>query len=208
MKIKELIELGEIGEVLYIDSMRTNLGLFQKDANVIFDLASHEFSMLQFILKGKPKILSVTGKSHINKQIDVAYISVRYPKNILAHVHITWLSPVKIRRMLIVGTKKMIVYDDNEPSEKLRVYDKGISLEKSFTSDKQNKIGYRIGDVWMPNIKIVDPLTLLAQSFVDAINTRKVEKSDGKFGAEIIEILEDATKFLTKKGKLDDRKRR
>lgn len=209
LKIKELIAGGEIGEILYIDSMRTNLGLFQKDINVIFDLASHEFSIIQFILKNRPKIISVIGKSHINKQIDVAYISVKYPKNILAHVHITWLSPVKMRRMLIVGSKKMIVYDDNEPSDKLRIYDRGINIEKSSNKEGQIKIGYRIGDLWLPNLKVADPLTVLAQSFIDAISKRKVEKSDGKFGAEIIEILENATKlFNQNKEKLDGKQRR
>ncbi|MDO8503230.1 MAG: Gfo/Idh/MocA family oxidoreductase [bacterium] len=216
LKIKELIDSGEIGEILYIDSTRTNLGLFQKDINVIFDLASHEFSILQFILGDMPKVVSVTGKSHVNKQIDVAYITAEYPKNILAHVHITWLSPLKLRRMLIVGSKKMIVYDDNDPSEKVKVYDKGVIKEKSHRDQKQIKIGYRVGDIWSPHIEIADPLMLLAQSFIDAIVTRRVVRSDGKFSAEIIEILESATNFFNKhslssiktKENLNDRKQR
>lgn len=198
LKIKELIDSGEIGDILYIDSTRTNLGLFQKDINVIFDLASHEFSIIQFILGAKPKIIGVTGKSHINKQIDLAYISAEYPGNILAHVHITWLSPLKIRRMLIVGTKKMIMYDDNDPAEKLRVYDKGVFAEGPAGDREQIKINYRVGDAWLPNIEIADPLTLLAKSFIDALSTRNVERSDGRFSAEIIEILESATKLFNK----------
>lgn len=198
LKIKQLIDGGELGEILYIDSTRTNLGLFQKDINVIFDLASHEFSIIQFILGKKPRMVSITGQSHFNNQIDVAYITTRYPKNILAHVHVTWLSPLKIRRIFIIGSKKMIVYDDNEPSEKLRVYDKGITAQKSPNNLRQIKIGYRVGDVWLPHIEIADPLTLLAQSFIDALATRKVERSDGKFGAEIIEILESATELFKK----------
>lgn len=199
LKIKDLIDSGEIGDILYIDSTRTNLGLFQKDINVIFDLASHEFSLLQFILKGTPVIVSVTGKSHIGKQIDVAYITAQYAKAILAHVHVTWLSPLKIRRMLIIGSKKMIVYDDNEPAEKIRVYDKSITTRKARDNQKQIQIGYRVGDVWLPNIEIADPLTLLAQSFINAISTRIVERSDGKFSAEIVEILESATKLFNRK---------
>ncbi len=199
LKIKELIDKGEIGEILYIDSTRTNLGLFQKDSNVIFDLASHEFSIVQFILGTKPTKVSATGKSHINDQVDVAYITAEYQKNIIAHVHISWLSPVKVRRMLIVGSKKMIVYDDNESSEKIKVYDKGIVREKSHNENGQIEIGYRFGDVWLPHIETIDPLTFMAQSFIDAVSSRKVTRSDGKFGAEIVEILERATKLLNAK---------
>lgn len=198
LKIKELIDKGELGEILYIDSTRTNLGLFQKDINVIFDLASHEFSMIQFILGSKPKIVGVTGKSHVGKQIDLAYISAEYPGNILAHVHITWLSPLKIRRMFIVGSKKMIMYDDNDPAEKVRVYDKGVVAEGSPRDGAQIKINYRVGDAWLPNIEIADPLTLLAKSFIDSLSTREVERSGGRFSAEIIDILERATKLFKK----------
>lgn len=209
IKIKQLIDSGEIGDILYIDSTRTNLGLFQKDINVIFDLASHEFSILQFLLKDMPKIISTTGKSHINKQIDIAYITAVYPKNILAHIHITWLSPLKARKMIIVGTKKMIMYDDNDPAEKVKVYDKGIVKDDSHKNQMQIKIGYRVGDIWSPNIEVADPLTLLAQSFINAISTRKIEKSTGKFGAEIVEILENATELFSEpKENINDHKKR
>lgn len=206
LKIKELIDKGEIGEILYIDSARTNLGLFQKDSNVIFDLASHEFSIIQFILGDKPISISVTGKSHVNKQVDVAYITAKYPKNILAHVHVTWLSPLKVRRMSIIGSKKMIVYDDNESAEKLRVYDKGITQGKINNGQTQVNIGYRFGDVWLPNIEITDPLTNLAQNFINAITTRSVVRSGGKFSAEIVEILESATNLFDKKENLNGKK--
>lgn len=196
VKIKKLIDKGELGDILYIDSTRTNLGLFQKDINVIFDLASHEFSMIQFFLGTKPNIVGVTGKSHIGKQIDLAYISAKYPGNILAHVHITWLSPLKIRRMLIVGSKKMILYDDNDPSEKIRVYDKSVTLDGNLENGEQIKINYRVGDAWLPNIEIADPLSVLAKSFINALSTRKVDISGGKFSAEIIEILESSTKLF------------
>lgn len=198
LKIKELIDKGEIGNVLYIDTTRTNLGLFQQDSNVVFDLATHEFSILQYFLKDKPKIISVTGKSHFNKQADVAYISAKYPGDILVHVHVSWLSPLKMRRMIIVGSKKMIVYDDNESSEKIKIYDKGITREKSTDDEHQIKINYRAGDIWIPNIKQADPLSLMAQHFINSIKNRKVERSDGQLGAEIIEILEDATAVYNK----------
>lgn len=198
LKIKELIDDGVIGDVLYIDSIRTSLGLFQKDINVIFDLASHEFSILQFLLGDFPKIVSTTGKSHVNSQIDVAYITAEYPKNILAHIHVTWLSPLKARRMIIVGSKKMIVYDDNEPTEKVKVYDKGIIKEGFPNNQMQVKIGYRVGDIWSPNIEVADPLSLLAQGFIDSLSSRKVIRSGGKFSAEIVEILENSTLIFSK----------
>lgn len=198
LKIKELIDKGEIGEILYIDSARTNLGLFRKDVNVIFDLAAHEFSIIQFLLGKMPKVVNTEGKAHVDKQIDIAYITARYPKNIFAHVHVTWLSPLKIRRMIIVGSKKMIIYDDNDVLEKVKVYDKGIVKEKTSEANSQIKIGYRVGDVWSPNVEVVEPLSLLAQSFVDAISTRKVVRSDGKFGAGVVEILERANRMFNK----------
>lgn len=201
IKIKELIDKGEIGKILYIDSTRTNLGLFQKDVNVIFDLASHDFSIIQFILGIQPKQISTIGKSHFNKQVEVAYITASYPGDIFAHIHVSWLSPVKVRRMLITGTKKMIVYEEETvPAEKIRVYDKGVILDGPANNIEQIKIGYRSGDVWLPKIDIVEPLSLLAQSFVDSIISRKVLKSDGLFASEIIKILETANNSLKKRG--------
>lgn len=212
IKIKQLIDKGEIGKILYIDSTRTNLGLFQKDINVIFDLAAHDFSIIQYFLGTKPKKIATVGKSHFNNQIDMAYITASYTDDISAHIHVSWLSPVKVRRMLITGTKKMIVYDeDNAPAEKVRVYDKGIILVGRANNIEQIKIGYRSGDVWLPHIDVVEPLSLLAQSFVDAIIGRKVSKSDGIFGLEIIKILEAATSVLNKgpkEAKFASRKRR
>lgn len=202
IKIKELIDKGEIGKILYIDSTRTNLGLFQKDINVIFDLAAHDFSIIQFILGTQPKQVGAIGNSHFSNQVDVAYVTASYSGNISAHIHVSWLSPVKVRRMLITGTKKMIVYDeDTVPAEKIRVYDKGVILDGPTKNIDQIKIGYRSGDVWLPKIDVVEPLSLLAQSFVDSITSRKVLRSDGIFGSEIIKNLETATSSLKKRGK-------
>lgn len=202
IKIKELIEKGEIGKILYIDSTRTNLGLFQKDINVIFDLAAHDFSIIQFILGTQPKQVSAMGKAHFNNQVEVAHITAIYPDDIFAHIHVSWLSPVKVRRMFITGTKKMIVYDeDSAPAEKIKVYDKGVVLGTPTDNLDQIKIGYRSGDVWLPKIDIVEPLSLLAQSFVDAIISRKVLRSDAVFSLEIIKILEEASSSLEKIGK-------
>lgn len=202
IKIKELIDQGEIGKILYIDSTRTNLGLFQKDINVIFDLAAHDFSIIQYILGNQPEQISAIGQSHFSNQVDVAYVTASYPDDISAHIHVSWLSPVKVRRMLIIGTKKMIVYDeDTVPAEKVRVYDKGVILDGPKSNIEQIKIGYRSGDVWLPKIDMVEPLSLLAQSFVDSITSRKVLKSDGIFSSEIIKILETASNSLERGGK-------
>lgn len=195
-KIKELIDKGGIGDVLYIDSSRTNLGLFRKDVNVIYDLASHEFSVIQFLLSSLPKIVSVTGTKHVNNLIDVAYLTAEYPRNILAHVHVSWLSPLKIRRMLVVGTKKMVVFDDNEAIEKIKIYDRGIIHRRNFKRGVE--IGYRFGDIWSPHLETGEPLNILAQSFINTLRTRTIEKSGPTFSAEIVEILETSTKLFKK----------
>lgn len=197
IKIKKMIDKGQLGDILYIDSVRANLGLFQPDVNVIYDLASHDFSIIQYLLGKKPVSVQANGKSHFNKQEDVAYVTVDYPNNILAHVHISWLSPLKVRRMFIIGTKKMVVYDDTEPAEKIGIYDKGVVMEA--TSEKiaeQIKIGYRSGDAWMPKIDIIEPLGLLMSEFVNAMKTKNQPKSGGEFVLTVMQILEAATKSV------------
>ena len=197
LKIKDLINRGELGDILYIDSTRANLGLFQSDVNVVFDLAAHDFSIIQFLLGEKPKFLHATGKSHFNKQEDVAYITAHYLRDVIAHVHVSWLSPLKIRQMQIIGTKKMVVYDDVEPAEKVRIYDKGVV--KEIISEKlkeQIKIGYRTGDVWLPKVDIVEPLGLLIKEFVEAISERREAKSGGEFAMGVMEVLEGATRAI------------
>ncbi|MBI4058786.1 Gfo/Idh/MocA family oxidoreductase [Candidatus Microgenomates bacterium] len=193
-RIKEIIDGKELGDILYIDSVRVNLGLFQKDSNVIFDLATHDFSIINYLLGAHPKSVYAHGRVHFGQHEDVAYVFAEYLKNISASVHISWLSPAKIRRMLIVGTKKMIVYDDIEPTEKVRIYDKGVIIPKKLRELEDAKIGYRTGDVWLPKVNVVEPLSLLVQDFLNAIETRKEPKSSGTFGAQIVEILESATK--------------
>lgn len=194
LKIKNLIQSGEIGDILYIDSVRVNLGLFQRDVNVIFDLASHDFSIINFILDSSPISVQAHANTHYGGNENVAYIFAEYPGEVTTHVHVSWLSPAKMRRMLIVGSKKMIVYDDIEPTEKLRIYDKGIVMEKTPKDVLQMKIGYRSGDVWLPKIEILEPLSLLAQNFIDSITSRSLPRSNGDFGARVVDILEKATK--------------
>jgi predicted dehydrogenase len=189
-KIKELADRGELGDILYIDSTRANLGLFQKDSNVIFDLAVHDFSIVQYLLNVRPESVRAFGRRHFTAQEEVGYINVNYGKKVFAHFHVSWLSPVKIRRLIIVGTRKMLVYDDTEPAEKIRVYEKGVITSKI---PEEIKISYRTGDVWLPNVLNKEALATLAGEFIEALTTRKSPLSDGKFGAEVVRLLEKST---------------
>jgi predicted dehydrogenase len=193
-KIKEIIKSGSLGKILYLDSVRTNLGLFQEDSNVIFDLATHDFSIIQYLLEDTPIWLQAFGQSHYNKQEDVAYVIALYAKNISAHIHVSWLSPLKIRQFIIVGTKKMLVYDDVNPAEKIRIYEKGIDLVPGLTAKiEDRKINYRLGDAWLPNIKATEALSLVAREFMESILSRRQPISDSRMGLNVVSALEKAT---------------
>ncbi len=197
LKIKELIDKKKLGKILYIDSVRINLGRFQPDVNVIFDLAAHDFSIINFLLNSKPKSLTATGKTHYNKQESIAYVTANYPKNILAHIHVSWLSPLKIRRMFVIGTKKMIVYDEDEPSEEIRIYDKGVIIEETYVQvEKQAKISYRSGDILLPKVNIVEPLSTLIDTFIKALSSRVVPKSSGESALDVMRALEASNDSL------------
>lgn len=201
VKIKKILDSGTMGNMLYIDAVRVNLGLFQKDTNVIYDLASHDFSIIGYLLGQDPKSIYTNSQTHFGNHENVAYIYTEYPNNVSVHVHVSWLSPVKIRRMLIVGTKKMIVYDDIEPTEKIRIYDKGVVAEELPKREEEEiRIGYRTGDVLLPKVDVIEPLSVLTKKFVHALHSREIDKSSGEFGAKIVEILENAT-LSTRTGK-------
>ncbi len=204
-KLKEIIDSGEIGEVLHIDSTRANLGLFQPDSNVVFDLATHDISIIQYLLGKFPKSLTSVGASYYDKQEEVCHLHLDYPGKTTCHIHVSWLSPLKIRQMMIVGTKKMIVYNDVEPSEKVKIYDKGVTVNKHKNSTSkvlQTKIGYRSGDVWAPRIDIVEGLKTLSQEFLTAISERKTTMSSGEFGMSVVNILEKANESSRKSVKV------
>jgi predicted dehydrogenase len=193
-KIKKILDSGEIGEILYLDCVRVNLGLFQKDSNVIFDLAIHDFSIIQFLLNAKPKSLVCEASTHFGHQYDLAYILMEYADGVTAHVQVSWLSPAKMRRMIIVGTKKMIVYDDIEPTEKVRVYDRGVKISRSTREIEEMKVGYRSGDVWIPKVETIEPLAVMIAEFIKALTSRKTTVSGGHWSAEIVNFLESSTK--------------
>jgi len=198
-KIKELVSNDHIGEIQYFDSTRINLGLFQNDINVIWDLAPHDISILQFLVDEKPYSVVASGISHTENKIEnIAYVTVYYNTNKIAHFNCSWTSPVKIRKILIGGTKKMIVYDDIEPTEKIKVYDTGYNVT---TNDVEKiLVDYRTGDIFTPKIDQAEALSGVANDFIKAIETGKEPLSNWKVGLSVVNILEAADKSLKQNG--------
>ena len=200
-KIKELLTSDGVGQVLYYDSVRVNLGLFQSDVNVVWDLAVHDLSIMDYILDARPVAVSATGLSHVpGKPEDIAYLTLFFNTNLIAHIHINWLAPVKVRSTLIGGDKKMIVYDDLEPSEKIKVYDKGIVLENGKEGAYQEIAGYRTGDMWAPKLDGTEALKTEALHFIDCMEEKKHPITDGEAGLRILTILEAATESIARNG--------
>lgn len=201
-KIKELMENGDLGEAYYFDSVRVNLGLFQHDVNVIWDLAPHDISIMDFLLNQQPESIVATGMSHFNNGLeDVAYLTVYYPNNLIAHINVNWLSPVKIRQTLLAGTKKMIAWDDTEPSEKVLVYDKGIELVQTADQVYDMLVQYRTGDMYAPKIDTTEALTTEINQIVDVIENNSKSDADGNSGWTVVKILEAADESIKQRGK-------
>ena len=202
-KTKELIDNGTLGKIYYYDSMRVNLGLFQTDVNVVWDLAPHDLSIMQNFITEKPQAVVATGECHVNGKEDVAYITVYLENNVIAHFNVNWLSPVKVRMTLIGGEKKMLVWNDLVADEKIRIYDKGV--QKTNDTDGSNGlhemlVSYRMGDVWAPRIEQTEALKAETQYFIDCIEKDETPFNDGKAGLEVVRILEAADKSLSKRG--------
>lgn len=199
-KMKEIIDGGTIGTTQYFDSSRINLGLFQPDVNVLWDLAPHDISILNFLVSEKPYSINATGVSHTGNDIEnIAYMTVNYNNDFIAHFNCSWSSPVKIRQTLIGGDKKMIVYNDLEPSEKIRIYDTGY---KHQTDEDKNRVmvDYRTGDVYIPKLSNQEALLGMAKDFVDCIIHKKTPLSYASLGLEVVRILEAAQKSIKNKG--------
>lgn len=194
-KIKEFMVAGKVGDVMYFDSVRVNLGLFQHDTNVIWDLAPHDLSIMDFLVNAKPEAVMAVGVSHFNHQEDVAYITVMFPSNVIAHFHVNWISPVKVRRILIGGTNQMVVYDDMESSDKIKLYNKGVEI-KGHDSVYKALVQYRTGDMFAPNIDQTEALSLMAKEFVDSIKGNRAPLTDGQAGLNVVRILEAADTSL------------
>jgi predicted dehydrogenase len=199
-KAKELISKGGIGELYYFDSVRINLGLFRSDVNVIWDLAPHDISIAQYLIEEDPVSVSVLGRDFNNNKIAcIAYMTLRYRSGIIAHIHVSWLSPVKIRRIIIGGSKRMIIYDDVEPTEKIRVYDSGIEFDYSEENPLQPT--YRLGDIYLPRLNQREALLVEAEHFVDCIVNGKKPLTDAAFGLAVLKVLEASDISLRKGGR-------
>lgn len=202
-KMKELIESGALGDVYYYDSTRVNLGLFQNDVNVIWDLAVHDLSIMDYIIPERPVSVSATGVAHVNSEEDTAYVSVFCDGSVIAHLNLNWLSPVKIRQTLIGGTRSMMVYDDLEASEKIKIYDKGLILDKNTTAETvyRLKVGYRTGDMYAPKLDATEALAVEVAHFADCIENQKTPLTDGHAGLRIVKVLEAATRSMRERGR-------
>jgi predicted dehydrogenase len=202
-KIRDLVASGKIGEPYYYDSVRVNLGLFQHDVDVIWDLAVHDLAIMDYVLGAHPSAIAATGMSHVaGKPENIAYLTAFFEKNLMAHINVNWLSPVKIRRTLIGGSKQMIVYDDMEPSEKVKVYDKGITITNGPESVYKMLIGYRTGDMYSPQLDMSEALRVEAQHFAECIVNGTQPITDGYAGLRVVRMLEAATQSMKKQGSL------
>lgn len=200
-KMADLIAEGELGRVLYYDSVRVNLGLFQRDVSVISDLAVHDFSILDHLLHEHPVAVTASGTNHFpGTPANLAYVTLFYDSGTIAHVNVSWLAPVKVRQILVGGSKKMITYDDLEPSEKVKVYDKGVSLTDDPDQIHEMRIGYRTGDMWAPKLSLAEALRVEGDHFADCIHNKLVPLTDGRLGLRVVEIIEAANRSMRHRG--------
>lgn len=199
-KLREMVVGGELGNIYYYDSKRVNLGLFQTDISVIWDLAVHDLAIMAYVFPNQPVAVSATGIGHVpGKPANVAYLSIYFEAPMMAHINVSWLSPVKLRQTLIGGDRKMIVYDDLEPSEKIKVYDKGIEL-KTRESIYETAVGYRTGDMWAPKLDATEALSREARHFVDCVENGVAPESGGEAGLYVVRILQAATRSMAERG--------
>jgi predicted dehydrogenase len=200
-KIKELVDQGSLGQLFYYDSVRVNLGLFQHDVNVLWDLAVHDLSIMDFVLGRPPKMITATGVASVPGQPEsLAYLTCFFEDNLIAHFHVNWLAPVKVRRTMIGGSHKMIEWDDMQLTEKLRIYDKGITVATNPDAIHQLKVGYRSGDMWAPHIPNLEALAVESREFIECIGSGRKPTTDGHAGLRVVKILEAASKSMSQHG--------
>jgi predicted dehydrogenase len=198
-KMKELIDQGVLGRLYYYDSTRVNLGLFQHDINVIWDLAPHDLSIMDHLIGLEPERVVATGQAHLNGFEDIAHVTLYFPERITAHINVNWLSPVKVRTTLLGGERKMLVWNDLEPTEKVKVYDKGVEL--STREGIYNLlVSYRSGDMWAPRLEQAEALQLEARYFLDCIDSGERPFNDGRAGLRIVRMLEAIHRSLRRGG--------
>jgi predicted dehydrogenase len=198
-KIRQLIDEQALGRLYYYDSTRVNLGLFQHDVNVIWDLAPHDLSIMDYLLGAEAEAVSATGQRHLNGHEDIAFLTIYFPENVIAHINVNWLSPVKVRTTLIGGEKKMVVWNDLEADEKVRVYDKGVDI-RTREGVYEALVSYRSGDMWAPQVQQVEALKTELDYFVECIERNQRSINDGYAGLRVVKILEAANQSLKKRG--------
>jgi len=199
-KIKELINSGELGDIYYISTSRVNLGLFQEDINVVWDLAPHDVSIMNYILGSRPEAVSAVGHSYIQPGIqDVSFVTIRFPGSILSNLHVSWLNPNKIRKTTVVGSKKMLVYDDISSLEKIRIYDKGVDVIPHYDTFGEFQLSYRYGDIHIPKLDDAEPLKNECQHFIDCIGGKE-PRSSGRHGLEVLLVLDAIDRSMSANG--------
>ena len=200
-KIREIVDAGTLGPLYYFDSTRVNLGLFQHDVSVVWDLAPHDLSVMDHLITEQPEAVVATGSSHLNGHADMAFVTIYFPRNIIAHVNVNWLSPVKVRTTLIGGKDKMLVWNDLEADEKIKVYDKGVDIT-SGESVYDVLVSYRTGDVWAPKCDQTEALKVELQYFTDCILNDRTPINDGMAGLRVVKLLDAADQSLKERGKI------
>ncbi len=200
-KIKQLLQDDALGKLYYYDSTRVNLGLFQHDVNVVWDLAPHDLSIIDHLIQKTPEAISATGQTHLNGHEDVAFITLYFPDKVIAHINVNWLSPVKVRTTLIGGEKKMLVWNDLEADEKIKIYDKGVNVT-SREGLYNLLVNYRSGDMWAPQIEQIEALTRELSYFVDCIAKDETPVNDGEAGLRVVRMLEAANESIRQRGAL------
>jgi predicted dehydrogenase len=210
-KIRELVQTGSLGDLYYYDSVRVNLGLFQHDVNVIWDLAVHDLAIMDHVLPWQPRAVSATGMSHLDGEPEnIAFMTLFFENRLIAHLHVNWLAPVKVRRTLIGGSRKMIVYDDLEPSEKIKVYDKGVTVNGNGNGNGnaggsqryRMLIDYRSGDMCAPQLDITEALNTEAKHFIKCVELSEPTMTDGQAGLRVVRVLEAAAESIAARGRI------
>jgi predicted dehydrogenase len=199
-KIRELVDDGVLGSLYYYDSTRVNLGLFQHDVSVVWDLAPHDLSIMSFLIPEEPEAVIATGQAHLNGHVDVAFLTVYFPGNTIAHINVNWLSPVKVRTTLIGGEKKMLVWNDLEADEKIKIYDKGVQMSNG-QGLYELMVSYRSGDMWAPRIEQAEALKVELAYFIDSIVENRTPINDGVAGLRVVKLLEAADRSLAQRGR-------
>jgi predicted dehydrogenase len=202
-KMGEVVRAGDLGKIYYYDSTRINLGLFQRDVNVISDLAVHDFSILDYLFGEQPTAVTANGTNHFpGTPENLAFVTLYYDSGMIAHSNVSWLAPVKVRQILVGGSRRMVVYDDLEPSEKVKIYDKGVSFTDDPAKIQEMRVGYRTGDMWAPKLALAEALSVEGEHFVDCIAHGKQPLTDGRLGLRVVELIDAACESIRNRGRM------